>query len=206
MIDQICELLIKNYWDPKFETKKKNASWHDPFKIVISCLLSTRTRDEMTDKVAKKLFSKYKNADELANASEADVEKLIYGVGFYHQKAKNIIKTAKMLKNGVPTEKKELMKLPGIGPKCAGVVRAYAFGIDDIPVDTHVNRISQRLGWTKKGTKPEETEKILKKKIAKKYWIPLNYCLVEHGKKICKPIKPRCSECFLRNLCEEGRK
>lgn len=204
-MEEICKQLMREYWDPEMKEKKKQSSWDAPFNILISCLLSTRTKDEMTDKATKRLFSKF-DKKSLANADEKEIEKLIYGVGFYHQKAKNVIKVAKILKNKqVPEDKEKLMELPGIGRKCAGVVRAYAFGIDDIPVDTHVNRISQRLGWTEVGTKPEETEKILKNRLQKKYWIPLNHCLVQHGRKVCLPRNPKCGECFLKKLCNYGR-
>ncbi len=175
-----------------------------PFSILIGTILSARTRDENTTKIVKILFSKYKNAKQLANAKLRDVEKIIKPIGFYHVKAKRIIEVAKIIdsqyKGKVPDNLEELVDLPGVGRKTANCVLVYAFEKPAIPVDIHVHRISNRLGLVNTKT-PEETEMELMKKIPQKYWLDINDTFVMYGQNICKPVSPMCSVCKIRKDC-----
>ncbi len=180
------------------------AETEGPFSILIGTILSARTKDENTTKVVKKLFSRYKTPKALANAKVRDVEKLIKSIGFYHVKTKRIIQVAGIIdsqyKGKVPENFEKLLELPGVGRKTANCVLVYAFDTPAIPVDTHVHRISNRLGLV--DTKmPEETEMELRKKIPKKYWLQINDTFVMYGQNICKPISPMCDICKIRTKC-----
>ena len=176
-----------------------------PFSILIGTILSARTKDESTTKVVKVLFSKYKNAKELANAQLKDIEKIIKSIGFYHVKSKRIIEVAKIIdkkyKGIVPDDLDSLVALPGVGRKTANCVLVYAFEKPAIPVDIHVHRISNRLGLVKTKN-PEETELRLMEKIDKKYWIEINDTFVMYGQNICKPISPMCDVCKIKKECK----
>jgi endonuclease-3 len=175
-----------------------------PLSILIGTILSARTRDENTSVVVKKLFTKYKSASSLAQAKLSDVEKIIKSTGFYHVKAKRIIEVASLIDSKysgkVPDSLDELLKLPGVGRKTANCVLVYAFDKPAIPVDTHVHRISNRLGLVQTKT-PEETEIELMKKIPKKYWLKINDTFVMYGQNICKPISPMCDVCQIKKEC-----
>jgi endonuclease-3 len=175
-----------------------------PFAILIGTILSARTKDENTTKVVRDLFLRYKTVDELASAKIKDVEKIIRSIGFYHVKAKRIIEVAKIIKsqyNGkVPDDMDRLITLPGVGRKTANCVLVYAFEKPAIPVDTHVHRISNRLGLVSTKT-PEETELALMEKIPKKYWLEINDTFVMYGQNICKPVSPMCGVCKIKKLC-----
>ncbi len=180
------------------------AETEGPFSILIGTILSARTKDENTTKVVKKLFSRYKTPKALARAKVRDVERLIKSIGFYHVKTKRIIQVASIIdsqyKGKVPENFEKLIELPGVGRKTANCVLVYAFDTPAIPVDTHVHRISNRLGLV--DTKmPEETEMELRKKIPKKYWLQINDTFVMYGQNICKPISPMCDICKIRTKC-----
>ena len=182
----------------------REAENGSPLSILIGTILSARTRDESTSAVVRELFSKYKTASSLAKAKLVDVEKIIKRTGFYHVKAKRIIEVASIINSKylgqVPKTMEELISLPGVGRKTANCVLVYAFDEPAIPVDTHVHRISNRLGLVK--TKiPEETETELMKKIPKEYWIRINDTFVMYGQNICKPISPMCSVCKIKKEC-----
>ena len=182
----------------------REAENGSPLSILIGTILSARTRDESTSAVVRELFSKYKTAGSLARAKLSDVEKIIKRTGFYHVKAKRIIQVASIINSKysgrVPKTMEELLSLPGVGRKTANCVLVYAFDKPAIPVDTHVHRISNRLGLVK--TKiPEETEIELMKKIPKEYWIRINDTFVMYGQNICKPISPMCSVCQIKKEC-----
>jgi len=182
----------------------REAENGSPLSILIGTILSARTRDESTSAVVRELFSKYKTAGSLARAKLLDVEKIIKRTGFYHVKAKRIIQVASIINSKysgqVPKTMEELLGLPGVGRKTANCVLVYAFDKPAIPVDTHVHRISNRLGLVK--TKiPEETEIELMEKIPKKYWIRINDTFVMYGQNICKPISPMCSVCQIKKEC-----
>ena len=175
-----------------------------PFRILIATILSARTRDENTTKAADKLFKLYGTPQKLAKAKVKDVEKVIKSVGFYHVKSKRIIEVANLILskyNGkVPADIDKLVDMPGVGRKTANCVLVYAFEKPAIPVDTHVHRISNRLGLVDTKT-PEETEMALREKIPKKYWLDINNTFVMYGQNICKPISPMCDVCKIRKTC-----
>ncbi len=176
-----------------------------PFRILIATILSARTKDENTTKAADKLFKLYGTPQKLAKAKVKDVEKVIKSVGFYHVKSKRIIEVANLILskyNGkVPADIDKLVDLPGVGRKTANCVLVYAFEKPAIPVDTHVHRISNRLGLVDTKT-PEETEMALREKIPKKYWLDINNTFVMYGQNICKPISPMCDVCKIRKTCD----
>lgn len=182
----------------------REAEDGNPLSILIGTILSARTRDESTSAVVRELFSKYKTAKSLAGAELLDVEKIIKRTGFYHVKAKRIIEVASIINSKysgqVPKTIEELLSLPGVGRKTANCVLVYAFDEPAIPVDTHVHRISNRLGLVKTKN-PEETEMELSKKIPRKYWIKINDTFVMYGQNICKPISPMCSVCQIKKEC-----
>ena len=177
----------------------------DPFLVLISCILSLRTKDTTTCPASKRLFGLANNPEDMLKLSKKQIEKAIFPVGFYPTKAMYIKKTCKILieeYNGkVPDKEEELLKLPGIGRKCMGIVMCYGFGKNShIPVDTHVHKLTNRLGWVKTKT-PEKTEQELMKIIPRKYWHDLNNLLVAHGQNICVPVSPFCSKCYINKYC-----
>jgi endonuclease-3 len=178
---------------------------YDPFKVLISTIMSARARDEVTEVLAMKLFEKYPDAKSLAKASPKAVINIIRPIGFYNAKTKNVIGASKMLvekfNSTVPNTLEQLIELPGVGRKVANCVLVYSFGKDAIPVDTHVHRIANRLGWVKTKT-PEETEFALTNLVPQKHWQVVNDTLVAHGKTICIPGIPRCSKCPVYKYCK----
>ena len=173
----------------------------DPFRILISTMISLRTKDDVTLPASNRLLAKADSPAALADLSEQEIADLIYPAGFYKTKAKNIKRTALLLvKNGgnVPADREKLLELPGVGRKTANLVLNLGYGIDAICVDTHVHRISNRTGWVRTVT-PEQTEYALMEVLPKRYWIEINELLVSFGQKICTPVSPFCSRCGLRN-------
>ena len=180
-------------------------SYKDPFRILISTILSQRARDEQTFRISQLLFSKYSNVDELSQASEIELHKILKPIGFYRVKSKNIKKVANIIKqkfNGVvPENFDELISLPSVGRKSANCVLVYAFNKLAIPVDTHVHRVSNRLGLV--DTKnPDDTEYKLSEILDKKFWSDVNSDFIRFGKTICKPIHPNCKVCKLKDICK----
>ncbi len=194
------------------EAKKRNAPVFkvkhtvkkDPFRVLIYVILSARTKDEASIKAGENLFSAVRNAEALAKMKKPEVEQLIRPVGFYRQKAKNITASARMVvsKYGgkVPCERSGLMELPGVGRKSANIVLSTVFKKDVIPVDTHVHRLSNRLGFVKT-KRPQETEAALMKVFPRKYWRRLNKAMVGYGQTVCVPVSPYCSICRLKRIC-----
>jgi endonuclease-3 len=186
----------------------REAEGSDPFRILIGTILSHRSRDENTERATENLFSVYKTPAQLAEANVRTVKKLVRPSGFYNVKATNVIRTSKQLVEDfdgkVPDNMEDLLKLHAVGRKTANCVLVYAFNKPAIPVDTHVHRISNRLGLVKT-KKPEETEAELVKTVPKRYWLDLNDTFVRFGQTTCKPIGPRCSECSLRSVCDYYR-
>ncbi len=179
---------------------------YSKFEVLISTILSARSKDETTIPVCQELFKKYNTPKKLANAGKKKVEKIIKKTGFYKNKTKYIINTAKLIlkqhKGKVPDNMEDLLTLPGVGRKVAGCVLIYAHSKDAIPVDTHVHRVSNRLGWVK--TKyPEGTEQELMSLVPKKQWQIVNEVFVVHGKTICNPITPKCSKCPVEKYCKK---
>jgi endonuclease III len=182
-------------------SKEEDSS---PFKVLISTILSARTRDPSTEKAAARLFEWYPDAALLSKADRRHVTSMIRSVGFYNDKAKRIIQVARLIEEKyagrVPSSLDELLELPGVGRKVANCVLVYAFQIPAIPVDVHVHRISNRIGLVST-TKPEDTEIKLSEIYEKRYWLVLNELFVRFGQLICKPIIPRCKICSVRPLC-----
>lgn len=179
----------------------------DPYRVLVRTILSQRTRDENTDQATNNLFSKYKDIYEVADAPTEDVEELIRCSGFYRVKAGRIKEVSRILIDQyggeVPDNMKELLELPGVGRKTANCVLVYAFEEPAIPVDTHVHRISNRLGLV--NTKdPEDTEKELDNFVPEDIKILLNDLMVQFGQNICKPISPQCEICPLDELCDKN--
>lgn len=177
----------------------------DPFWVLITTIMSHRTKDEVTDPAARRLYERYHDSYGLAEADYDDVYEAISKVGFARVKAERVINAAKIINENfggsVPENIDDMMTIPGIGRKTANVVLADAMKIPAIAVDTHVHRISNRIGWARTKN-PDDTEERLKKIIPKEFWLGFNPMLVEFGKKVCKPIGPLCSECPISQYCE----
>ncbi|ODS34062.1 MAG: endonuclease III [Candidatus Scalindua rubra] len=204
-IDNIITILKrenKRYLEPIVTTVSRTRS---PFKVLISCILSLRTKDKVTAEASNRLFKLADNPKKMLSISTRDIEKTIYPVGFYKTKSKRIKEICKILLGNyggtVPDEIDELLKLKGVGRKTANLVVTLGYGKLGICVDTHVHRISNRLGLIKTKT-PERTEFSLRKKLPKKYWIIYNDLLVAHGQNICTPISPKCSKCKIFKYCK----
>ena len=201
---KILFLLKKYYGNPKCALNYKN-----PFELLIATILSAQCTDERVNIVTEKLFKKYKTVKDYANADIREFEKDIYSTGFYRNKAKNIIATARIIndtyKGRVPKDFDKLLELPGVARKTANCVMGNAFNIPSgVVVDTHVLRITQRLGLTK-NTDPNKIEQDLIKILPKTEWINFSHMLIWHGRKICDARKPKCEICFLNKLCPTAR-
>jgi endonuclease-3 len=176
----------------------------EPFKILISCLLSLRTQDKNTDIASKKLFAVADTPEKISRLPINKLEKLIFSSGHYHKKAQTLKHVSNVLikkfDSKVPNTKEALMSIKGVGPKTANIVLAFAFQKPVLPIDTHCHRIPNRLGWVKTKT-PEKTEIELEKILPKKYWLEFNALFVLFGKTICQPISPWCSKCPVEKYC-----
>ena len=194
----------KNYKVPVVDLVEIQTK--DPFKVLLATILSARTKDETTLKAVKKLFPKVKKPSDLNKLSKENIEKLIYPVGFYHNKAEHLKKFPLVLKrefnNIIPSTVEELVKLPGVGRKTANLVVAVAFNKPAICVDTHVHTITNRLGYVHTKN-PLKTELQLRKKLPKKYWITFNSILVAFGQNLCRPVSPFCSKCPINRYCNK---
>lgn len=180
------------------------ASDRDPYKVLISCVLSLRTKDETTKRASLRLFEKADTPKKMITLEELEIQKLIYPVGFYKTKAKRIIEMSKKLLddyNGkVPDEIDELLKLKGVGRKTANIVVTLGYSKPGVCVDTHVHRISNRWGYVKTKN-PFQTEFALREKLPQKHWIEYNDILVTYGQNVCAPISPKCSICPIEEYC-----
>lgn len=198
-INNILKLLEEHYYGAKAELKFEN-----PFQLLIATILSAQCTDKQVNKVTPNLFAKYKEPKDFVKLSVEELGNDIRSCGFYKTKSRNIIETCKILveKYGgqVPTKLDLLRELPGVGRKTANVVGSNAFGIDAIAVDTHVFRVSNRLGLAKANS-VEETENQLMENIPKNKWSEAHHWLIHHGRKICIARKPKCDECFLNEYC-----
>ena len=192
-------------WDVPIVTLTAET-YHDPFRVLISTILSLRTQDTTTAKVSKRLFELADNPHDMLKLSVKEIEKVIYPIGFYKTKARTIRYLCRELidkyKSRVPDDLDELLKLKGVGRKTANLVVTLGYGKAGICVDTHVHRISNRLGYIKTKT-PLETEMLLRKKLPKKYWIEYNDLLVSFGQHLCRPISPWCSVCPIESYCDK---
>ncbi len=180
------------------------AADRDPYKVLISCVLSLRTKDDVTKKASLKLFQHADNPKKMINLKEVEIEKLIYPVGFYKTKAKRIIEMSHRILDEydgiVPDTIDELLKLKGVGRKTANIVVTLGYAKPGVCVDTHVHRISNRWGYVKTKN-PIQTEFALREKLPKEHWIEYNDILVTYGQNVCAPISPKCSICPIDSYC-----
>ncbi|MEK6776223.1 MAG: endonuclease III [bacterium] len=177
----------------------------DPFQVLISCILSLRTQDGTTAAASERLFRVAKTPDALSRITARKIERLIYPVGFYRVKARNIREISRRLiesyDSKVPDEIDELLKLPGVGRKTANLVVIIGYNKYGICVDTHVHRITNRWGYVKTGS-PEKTEFALREKLPRKHWKIINDLLVTYGQNLCRPIGPHCEDCRIYRYCD----
>ena len=197
---------IISFLDEIFPSVGCELFYNKDYELVIAVMLSAQTTDKSVNKVTNILFNKYNSLDALENAPLNDIEEIIKSIGLYQNKAKNLKAIVHSLIHDfnykVPTSKEELMTLPGVGNKTAGVIRAEIFKIPELPVDTHVARIAKRLGLVKDSDEPIEIEKKLKKLFPKERWIKTHHQLIHFGRYFCKAKGPNCRECKLINICK----
>ena len=195
---------VRQWQEPVVGVVARESS-RDPFRILISCLLSLRTKDKTTSAASARLFALAHTPAGLLGLSLGKIERAIYPVGFYRTKAKAIHAISRRLlevHNGtVPRTIDDLVMLPGVGRKTANLVVTVGYQQPGICVDIHVHRISNRWGYVKTNT-PEETERALREKLPKRYWITFNDLLVPYGQNLCQPVSPFCSRCKLIEMCD----
>jgi endonuclease-3 len=199
-VKEIIRRLQREYPDAQCALNHTNA-----FELLIATILSAQCTDERVNKVTANLFRKYRSPADFAAANQSELERDIHSTGFFRNKAKNIIAASRQIMERfggrVPDKMEDLLSLPGVARKTANVVLGCAFGIaDGIVVDTHVARLSQRLGLTKNNA-PEKIERDLMQIIPKRHWVMFSHWLIHHGRKVCKARKPDCSNCVLADLC-----
>ncbi len=194
--------------DELYPDAKCSLDFQNPLQLLVATVLSAQCTDERVNKVVPALFKKYETATNYAEAPLEELEQEIKSTGFYHNKALAIKETSKILADRfdgqVPADMETLIKLPGIGRKTANVILGNAFGIPGMVVDTHVARVSARLGFTRLKD-PGKIEQDLTAIIPKEKWIKFSHQLIQHGRRICIARKPKCSICLLRPYCDYGR-
>ncbi len=206
-IPAAVRILKKEYkrFKTPYVTEVAAARRRDPFKVLISCILSLRTKDETTRATSERLFALASTPGRMLKLKPADIEKAIYPAGFYRNKARVIIEISRELVarygSKVPDSIDELLTLKGVGRKTANLVVTFAFNKPGICVDTHVHRITNRWGFVSTPT-PDKTEAALREKLPKRYWIEINDLLVTFGQNVCRPVSPFCSQCALYRYCE----
>lgn len=204
-IDKIVELL-KEAKQPRREFVQLMEEFKNPYLVLISCILSLRTNDLTTYPATLRMLEIGKEPKDFAYCDVDKLAKAIYPVGFYQNKAKQIVELSRIivekLDNKVPNTIEELLKFNGVGRKTANLVLAKGFNTPAICVDVHVHRIFNRIGYVKTKN-PEETEFALREKLPVKYWIDINTLLVTHGQNVCRPQKPMCDICPIKNYCNK---
>lgn len=204
-IDKIVRTLEKAK-QPQSDFVKLMDSFKDPYLVLIACILSLRTNDRTTYPATLRMLELAKTPQDMMNVEEDELAKAIYPVGFYKNKAGQIIELSKLIveKNDgkVPDSIDELCKFRGVGRKTANLVMTLGFGEPAICVDVHVHRIFNRLGYIKTKN-PEETEFALRENLPVKYWVPINTLMVTHGQNVCKPINPKCNVCPIAEFCDK---
>ena len=182
----------------------EQESSRSPYRLLVACVISLRTKDEVTSAASRRLFALADNVDLLADLEKDRIARAIYPAGFYNTKARQLRQIAAILRDDfggeVPATEADLLALPGVGRKTANLVLGLGFGKPAICVDTHVHRISNRLGLVRTKT-PEQTERALTGVLPRDLWIPINDLLVTFGQNRCHPISPRCASCVLADLC-----
>ena len=205
MIDKIVQALI-NARQPRSEFVELMEQFNDQYLVLIGCILSLRTNDKTTYPATLRMLELAKTPQEMLKVKPDILAKAIYPVGFYENKAKQIIELSRQiveeLDGKVPDEIEELIKFNGVGRKTANLVLAKGFNKPAICVDVHVHRIFNRLGYIKTKN-PEETEFALRKKLPTKHWLDINTLMVTHGQNICKPQRPKCAECPIAEWCKK---
>ncbi|MBS4537798.1 endonuclease III [Clostridium sp. D2Q-11] len=198
-INDVLEILKELY--PNAESE---LDFTNPFELLIATILSAQSTDKRVNSVTKGLFKEYKSPKDFLSLKQGELEEKIKSIGFYRNKSKNILNTCRILveeyNSEVPKTREELIKLPGVGRKTANVVISNAFGMDAIAVDTHVFRVSNRIGIANSDN-VKDTEIDLMKNIEKKLWSDAHHWLIFHGRRICKARKPKCEECPLTDYC-----
>lgn len=178
----------------------------DPYRTLVSCVISQRTKEERTREASRRLFNKANTPKEVSKLSKEEITKAIRPAGMYNQKAERIKKLTDIILedyNGkVPKSRTKLMELPGVGYKTADVTRCFAFGVETVPVDTHVNRIPKRIGWVSKKSSTEEVREKLEEIVPKKDRRFFHSALIHFGRDICLPRGPRCEECSFNGFCK----
>ncbi len=191
--------------DELYESPKSELVYHSNYELLVAVILSAQCTDKRVNIVTKDLFEEFNTPEKMIELSQEELEKKIHACGFFHDKAKHILEMSNDLikrHNGeVPSTKKELLELSGVGEKTANVMLATGFGVPAIAVDTHVFRVSNRLGLAK-ATNVQKTQRDLEKNIPKDKWIKFHHALVLHGRYVCKSQKPKCDECGLKNCCK----
>ncbi|MBU0758914.1 MAG: endonuclease III [Candidatus Omnitrophica bacterium] len=204
-ISEIIKILRKEH------RRARTALYYEtPFQIMVATILAAQCTDARVNKITPGLFKKYKTIRDFAKAKQAELEQEVRSMGFYRNKAKNIIAASKKIirdfKGKVPDSMEELITLPGVARKTANIVLSSGFGKSEgIAVDTHVKRLSGRLGLSRHDD-PDKIEQDLLKIVPKKDWLDFNYMLVNHGRKVCSARKPLCGECMLNKLCPSALK
>lgn len=195
---------ILNILEATYKDTKTALNYNSPFELLIAVILSAQCTDERVNKITARIFPKYDTPEKMAVLSQEEMENEIRDCGLFHAKAKNILATCKMLisdfDSTIPDNIADLMKLPGVGKKTANVVASIIYNVPAIAVDTHVFRVSHRLGMAK-GADPLATEKELQKIIPMEKWSDAHHWFIWHGRKICKARKPLCRECVLLAEC-----
>jgi endonuclease-3 len=185
-------------------TLAEEEKMRSPFRLLVACVISLRTKDEVTAEASQRLFAIAPDPDRLAELDVEGIAKAIYPAGFYNTKSRQLNNIGRILRDEyggeVPPDESALLALPGVGRKTANLVLGLGFGIPAICVDTHVHRISNRLGLVKTKT-PEQTERALNELLPRDLWVPINDLLVTFGQNRCHPTSPRCTECPLEDLC-----
>lgn len=199
-INRILNILSKTYPNAKVALHFSN-----PLEMLVSTILSAQCTDERVNLVTKDLFKKYKTPEDYAKSEINELEAIIRSTGFYRSKAKNIRNACQIIvekfDSKVPRTMNELTSLPGIGRKTANIILSNSYGvIEGIAVDTHVARVSKRLGLTN-AKEPDKIEQDLRKLIKKELWVSFTYQMIEHGRQICNARKPLCNQCLLKRLC-----
>jgi endonuclease-3 len=198
-VEKLVDLFSEHYPEPGTA-----LNFSTPFELLIATILSAQTTDIQVNKVTEDLFQEYNTPEAMLKLSQQELEEKINSIGLFRNKAKYILKTCRILLDEfggeVPETRKELLKLSGVGRKTANVVLANAFFKAAFPVDTHVFRVSERLGLSS-GQNVSQTEKELTDLIPKKYWIDFHHWLIDHGRALCKAQNPDCENCFASNLC-----
>lgn len=199
-MSRVLSTLARRYEIDRFV----KANGESPFRILIGCILSLRTKDETTYPATERLFARAKDPEAMLRLRESTIARRIYPVGFYRRKAAQIRAVSRLLleRHGgrVPDTIEALLELPGVGRKTANLTVTLGFGKPGICVDTHVHRICNRLGWVET-RHPDVTEMELRRILPKRWWIPINETLVRHGQTICHPVSPKCSECPVQRDC-----